>query len=84
MSSNEVLLEKINNLSEKVDEGFKGVNNRLDTTNGKVLRNTDWRIAQEAVSKKRTKDWDNFKWLFGFVGIGTLANIIISLSKLFP
>lgn len=34
----EVLLEKIDNLTTKVDEGFKGVHARQDLANGKLTK----------------------------------------------
>jgi len=37
--SNEVLLEKLDNLALRMEEGFSGVHKRQDTTNGKVLKN---------------------------------------------
>ncbi len=33
----------IEHLTKKVDEGFKGTYQRLDTLNGKVSKNTNWR-----------------------------------------
>ncbi len=30
-------------LTKKVDEGFKGTHKRLDTLNGQVAKNTNWR-----------------------------------------
>jgi len=69
-SSNDVLLEKIENLSEKVVDGFAGVHERQDTTNGKVIKNTEHRIKLES-------NLATFKWLFGALGIG---NIVIFLK----
>lgn len=74
--TNEVLLEKIENLTEKIERGFEGVHTRQDTTNGKVIANTEWRIRQEALAEKRKKDWDNLKLILGLVGVGTLVNVI--------
>lgn len=74
--TNEVLLEKIENLTEKIDKGFDGVHTRQDKTNGKVIANTEWRIQQEALAEKRKKDWDNLKLILGLVGAGTLVNVI--------
>lgn len=33
----------IKHLTDKVDKGFKGVHERLDILNGRVIRNTNWR-----------------------------------------
>ncbi len=61
--SNEVLLEKISNLTEKIEEGFRGVHERQDKTNGNVIRNTEHRLKVES-------NLSTFKWLFGFLGVG--------------
>lgn len=68
--SNETLQNMIENLTEKVESGFRGVHERQDYTNGKVSANTEFRIKTEA-------SINTFKWLFGFLGIG---NIIIFLK----
>ena len=36
IQAHDVLLEKINNLHTKIDEGFKGVHFRQDTQNGRI------------------------------------------------
>jgi len=69
MPSNDVLLEKIANLSEKVGEGFKGVHNRQDEANHATAKNSKFRVqAQTSLS--------NFKWLFGTLGIGNIIMFI--------
>lgn len=68
--SNDVLLEKIENLSDKIENGFKGVHERQDKTNGNVIRNTEHRLKVES-------NLATFKWLFGFWGVG---NIILFLK----
>jgi hypothetical protein len=68
--SNDVLLEKIENLSEKIERGFQGVHERQDKTNGNVIRNTEHRLKVES-------NLSTFKWLFGFLGVG---NIILFLK----
>jgi hypothetical protein len=45
--TNEVLLEKINNVHEEVH----GVNKRLDKLNGQVTLNTEHRIKQTTTNK---------------------------------
>ncbi|MEK9740717.1 MAG: hypothetical protein VW262_05965 [Flavobacteriaceae bacterium] len=45
--TNEVLLEKINNVHEEVH----GVNKRLDKLNGQVALNTEHRIKQTTTNK---------------------------------
>lgn len=39
-----VIAERIENLCQKVEDGFKGVHDRQDKTNGKVAKNTEWRL----------------------------------------
>lgn len=36
--------EKLSNLQTSMDKGFEGVIKRLDYTNGKVQKNSEWRI----------------------------------------
>lgn len=69
---NSVILERLDNLIKQVDDGFSGVHRRQDTTNGKVIVNTEFRIRTEATIT-------TIKWLLGFVGIGTIA----AIAKLF-
>jgi hypothetical protein len=41
----QALLEhRLNELQEQIEEGFRGVHERQDITNGKVQKNTEWRI----------------------------------------
>jgi len=59
----------LSNLDAKISEGFTGIHSRQDTTNGKVVKNEQFRIqAQTSLSI--------LKWLFGFLGIGNLALIV--------
>lgn len=67
--SNDVLLEKINNLHEKIEEGFKGTHARLDLTNGNVKRNTEFRLRFQG-------SLSTFKWLFGALGIGNIIMFV--------
>jgi len=74
--SNDVLLEKIQNIDEKLDRGFKGVHDRQDETNGKVKENTEHRIKFES-------NLAVFKWLFGTLGLGNVVMIIDMLFNIF-
>lgn len=74
--SNEVLLEKILNLAEKIDEGFKGVHDRQDITNGKVLKNTAYREKMEILETEKSIFRNNTKWVLGFIGMGTLVGVL--------
>ena len=71
--SEEVLLEKIQNLSDKVVDGFKGVHDRQDKTNGRIDK-----------SEKRINVIE--KWMYGLVGGGVALGLIPAaqefLSKL--
>jgi hypothetical protein len=67
--TNDVLLEKIDNLKKIVEDGFHGVYVRQDKTNGNVKMNTEFRVRAEGALSV-------YKWLFGFVGLGNLALIL--------
>ena len=64
--SNEVLLEKMTNIIKSMDDGFKGIHERQDTTNGKVIKNTEHRIKTESVIGV-------FKWVIGVLGVGNIV-----------
>jgi len=78
--SNETLSNKIDNLTKLVEDGFIGVHTRQDTTNGKVIKNTEQRIIDTAQRQVQTKNWGNLKWVLGFIGMGTLFSVIKILS----
>lgn len=42
--TNETIYALLENLTKKVEDGFKGVHDRQDTTNGKVQENTAFRF----------------------------------------
>ena len=56
-------------LGYQMKQGFDGVHARQDHTNGNVLKNTEYRIATEAVI-------NNIKWMMGFFGISNIGVII--------
>jgi len=60
------------NLDKKVTDGFKGVWDRQDKTNGNVMRNTEWRLTSEG-------SLSIIKWLVGFIGFATIANVCVNL-----
>ena len=62
------------NLDERVGEGFKGTHKRLDEINSKVAKNTEWRLTSQG-------SLAIIKWLVGFIGLTTVANIIVNLFK---
>jgi len=78
--SNETLSNKIDNLTKLVEDGFIGVHARQDTTNGKVIKNTEFRIIEIADRESRKNNWLNLKWVLGFIGAGTLISVARILS----
>lgn len=81
-----IVAQKLDDLSREVSNGFKGVHQRQDTTNGKVLANTEWKI-QHIEQEKQFCDkintlWDdrenNFKRYSDFIWkIGTTVILLI-------
>lgn len=57
------------NICEKIDEGFKGVHERQDKTNGNVIKNTEFRL-------KTIGSLMTLKFLVGVLGIGNIVLII--------
>jgi hypothetical protein len=62
------------NLCAKIDDGFKGVHERQDKTNGNVIRNTEFRL-------QATGSLLTLKVLIGIVGIGNIVALINYLSR---
>jgi len=72
MINNDVLLEKIENLDEKVVMGFAGVNDHLKTLNGQTSKNSEFRLkTQGSIS--------TIKYLVAVLGVGN----IILMFKVF-
>jgi len=65
--SNEVIVERIDNLGVLVKEGFKGVHERQDKTNGNVKDNTKWRLETCPTVKNLQK------LVYGTVGFVLIA-----------
>ena len=65
----------MNGLSGQIETGFKGVHARQDTTNGKVIENTEFRLKTSATLK-------TLQWLVGIFGAGTAAVIVSAISGL--
>jgi len=61
-------------LNKKVDDGFSGIIKRLDISNGNIEKNSDWRLTSEGGLAV-------IKWLVGFIGVATMANIAVNLFK---
>lgn len=49
--TNETLANMIENLTKTVEEGFKGIHERQDKTNGNVKENMEFRITQQNTNK---------------------------------
>ena len=62
-------------LSGQIETGFKGVHERQDKTNGKVIQNTEFRLKTDATLK-------TLQWLVGIFGTGTIAVVISVISGL--
>lgn len=54
-----VINTKLENLTNQVVEGFRGVHSRQDRTNGNVSDNTDYRLKNEDLLDSLKKDRDN-------------------------
>jgi len=65
---------KLDDLSKNIKEGFRGIHDRQDKTNGKVIVNTEYRL-------RTIGSMSTMKWLVGFFGIGTIANFISIFLK---
>lgn len=68
------LLLKLEHLTEKVEEGFAGVHLRQDTTNGKVLKNSEFRQRAEVKLSLMT-------WIGGVLGTGIIGALITLYVK---
>jgi hypothetical protein len=64
--TNGELMIMLENLTKNVEDGFKGIHERQDKTNGNVLKNTKFRYMTTAVVTFVT-----------IIGIGNLVNIFI-------
>jgi hypothetical protein len=68
------LVLMLKNLTEKVETGFKGTHERLDKTNGKVIKNTEWRLKTEG-------SINVLKFLLGGVSLVTIINVLATVLK---
>lgn len=66
--------EKLEDLKVTVKDGFKGVYERQDKTNGNVKKNTVFRIETLAIIKFN-------KFLLGFFGFSNVATLIYLLTN---
>ena len=73
--TNNELSIRMNGLSGQIEAGFKGVHERQDETNGKVIENTEFRLKTSAALK-------TLQWLVGIFGAGTIAVVIAAFSGL--
>lgn len=69
--SNDVLANMIENLTQKVEEGFKVMHEKQDKTNGNVKCNTEFRITQLTHNK----------WMYGLFAI-VIVPILFLIFKI--
>jgi hypothetical protein len=78
----DVLVERISNLDTKVTDGFKGVHDRQDKTNGRIGTVENRTSGLETFRTQITSSLAIFKWLFGFLGIGNLIMFLNTLMEI--
>lgn len=66
----------LENLCEKTEDGFKGIHQRQDLTNGNVIKNTEFRL-------NATATLNTLKYLVAIFGIGTIFNVISNWQNFF-
>lgn len=59
----------IKNLCDKVEDGFKGVYERQDKTNGNVIKNTEFRL-------RATANINLLKWVVSLIGFANVVAIV--------
>lgn len=75
MDKLDLILDKIKDFKDDNSKEHKGIVKRLDTTNGNVKKNTQFRIEVSTTIK-------NLKWFIGLLGIGNILNFIyMAISK---
>ena len=72
-SNNEIYI-MLKNLSQKINDGFDGTHKRLDITNTKVIKNTEWRLKTEG-------SLSVIKYLVGIIGFATIINVVVNFFK---
>lgn len=73
----EVIIERIENLTSEVRSGFDGVHARQDKTNGKVKKNSEWRLKNEnPIKRMQGMMYSVIAFVFLSVGVGVL-NLVI-------
>lgn len=61
-------------IEKMIERGIKGMHERQDKTNGKVIKNTTHRIEAQTTTS-------NIKWLLGFIGITNVGAILLLFLK---
>lgn len=71
-TSIDVVKERVEHLINKVDEGFTGIHDRQDKTNGAVAENTSYRLENKQLVSDLKKDresrfrrYSDFAWKLG-------------------
>jgi len=70
--TNRELLIILENLGETMSKGFKGIHDRQDETNGKVEKNSEFRIE----SKAQIRVWQVVIGVLGLSNLGFIATAI--------
>lgn len=74
MENYDLIVERINNLIDKVDRGFEGVHSRQDKANGKLMRH-DEEISDHKVELAKI----NTKILIGTPIIASIVSIALNV-----
>lgn len=86
--NDEVLLEKIDNLTTKVDEGFRETNNHLKTLNGQIVKHAnlisnlekeDIRVGAEIEAGKEQRKTGRGTWII----ISALISVVLTLLGIY-
>ena len=84
----DVLLEKIDNLTLKIDEGFTQTHKRLDTLNGQIVKHAnlisnlekeDIRIGAEIEAGKQQRKTGRGTWII----ISALISVVLTLLGIY-
>ena len=68
-----MILKAIDDLKSDNKDGHKQIIDRLDKTNGNVMKNTSFRLETIGALKM-------IKVLLGLIGAGTVANIVLMIK----
>jgi len=60
---------KLDDLAKNIKDGFRGMHDRQDKTNGNVNKNTEYRLRSSGSISA-------VKWFVGLFGAATIANVV--------